>query len=169
MITIQGKGVSAGVIKGKLYFYKREDTAVTNRKVEDLEAEKARFAEAQQQSIAQLEELADKCREEAGEESAVLFETHAMFVEDEDYVACVMDTMESESCCAEYAVQTAGNQFAEMFAAMEDAYMQARSADILDVSRRIINNLMGVSEGGINSNEPIVLAEIGRASCRERG
>ena len=158
MITIQGKGVSAGVIKGKLYFYKREDTAVTNRKVEDLEAEKARFAEAQQQSIAQLEELADKCREEAGEESAVLFETHAMFVEDEDYVACVMDTMESESCCAEYAVQTAGNQFAEMFAAMEDAYMQARSADILDVSRRIINNLMGVSEGGINSNEPIVLA-----------
>ena len=81
-----------------------------------------------------------------------------MFVEDEDYVACVMDTMESESCCAEYAVQTAGNQFAEMFAAMEDAYMQARSADILDVSRRIINNLMGVSEGGINSNEPIVLA-----------
>ena len=131
MITIQGKGVSAGVIKGKLYFYKREDTAVTNRKVEDLEAEKARFAEAQQQSIAQLEGARpDKCREEAGEESAVLFfETHAMFVEDEDYVACVMDTMESESCCAEYAVQTAGNQFAEMFAAMEDAYMQARSAE----------------------------------------
>ena len=71
-----------------------------------------------------VEELADKCREEAGEESAVLFETHAMFVEDEDYVACVMDTMESESCCAEYAVQTAGNQFAEMFAAMEDEVMQ---------------------------------------------
>ena len=121
MITIQGKGVSSGVIRGKLYFYKRADTAVTNRKAEDPEAEKARFAQAQQDSIAQLTLLADKCREEAGEESAVLFETHAMFVEDEDYVACVLDTMESEGCCAEYAVEVAGNQFAEMFAAMEDA------------------------------------------------
>ena len=80
MITIQGKGVSAGVIRGKLYFYKREDTAVVNRKVSDLEAEKARFAAAQQQSIAQLGELADKCRDEAGEEAAMRFETHARFV-----------------------------------------------------------------------------------------
>ena len=158
MITIQGKGVSSGVIRGKLYFYKRTDTAVTNRKAEDPEAEKARFAQAQQDSIAQLTLLADKCREEAGEESAILFETHAMFVEDEDYVACVLDTMESEGCCAEYAVEVAGNQFAEMFAAMEDAYMQARSADILDVSRRLINNLMGISDSGIASDEPIVLA-----------
>ena len=158
MITIQGKGVSSGVIRGKLYFYKRADTAVTNRKAEDPEAEKARFVQAQQDSIAQLTLLADKCREEAGEESAVLFETHAMFVEDEDYVACVLDTMESEGCCAEYAVEVAGNQFAEMFAAMEDAYMQARSADILDVSRRLINNLMGISDSGIASDEPVVLA-----------
>ena len=158
MITIQGKGVSTGVIRGKLYFYKRADTAVVNKKVTDLELEKVRLANAQQASIAQLTALADKCREEAGEESAVLFETHAMFVEDEDYVSCILDTMESESCCAEYAVQVAGEQFAAMFAAMEDAYMQARSADILDVSRRLVNNLLGVSEGGIASDEPVVLA-----------
>ena len=158
MITIQGKGVSTGVIRGKLYFYKREDTSVTKRKIKDLEAEKARFADAQEASITQLNALADKCREEAGEESAILFETHAMFVEDEDFVACVMDTMESETCCAEFAVRTAGDQFAAMFAAMDDAYMQARSADILDVSRRLINNLMGTSDGGINSDEPVVLA-----------
>ena len=158
MITIQGKGVSSGVVRGKLYFYKREEAVILNRKVEDLEAEKARFAKAQEQSIEQLNKLADKCREEAGEESAILFETHAMFVEDEDFVGCVMDTMESESCCAEFALQTAGEQFSAMFAAMEDPYMQARSADILDVSRRLINNIMGVSDGGINSDEPVVLA-----------
>ena len=158
MITIQGKGVSAGVIHGKLYFFKRVDTAVVKRTVTDMEAEKARLAKAQEQSMDQLNALADKCREEAGDESAILFETHAMFVEDEDFVECITDTMDEESCCAEYAVEVAGEQFAAMFAAMEDPYMQARSADIKDVSRRLINNLMGVAEGGINSEEPVVLA-----------
>lgn len=158
MITIQGKGVSTGVVRGKLYFFKRPDTTVVNRHVDDLEAEKARLAAAQESAVAQLTVLADKCREEAGEESAILFETHAMFVEDEDFVGCIMDTMESESCCAEYAVQTAGEQFSAMFAAMDDAYMQARSADILDVARRLVNNLLGVVEGGIDSDEPVVLA-----------
>lgn len=158
MITIQGKGVSAGVIRGKLYFFKRPDTTVVNRPAQDLEAEKNRLAKAQEQSMEQLNALAEKCREEAGDEAAILFETHAMFVEDEDYVSCIMDTMEAEGCCAEYAVETAGEQFAAMFAAMEDPYMQARSADIKDVSRRLINNLMGVADGGINSDEPVVLA-----------
>ena len=82
MITIQGKGVSAGVIRGKLYFYKRPDSSVVKRIVSDLEGEKARLAKAQEQSMDQLNALADKCREEAGDESAILFETHAMFVED---------------------------------------------------------------------------------------
>ena len=158
MITIQGKGVSAGVIRGKLYFYKRPDSSVVKRIVSDLEGEKARLAKAQEQSMDQLNALADKCREEAGDESAILFETHAMFVEDEDFVCCITDTMEAELCCAEYAVEAAGEQFAAMFAAMEDPYMQARSADIKDVSRRLINNLLGVADGGINSDEPIVLA-----------
>ena len=101
MITIQGKGVSTGVIRGKLYFFKRPDTTVVNRPVQDIEAEKARLAKAQEQSMEQLNVLAEKCREEAGDESAILFETHAMFVEDEDYVSCILDTMEAESCCAE--------------------------------------------------------------------
>ena len=158
MITIQGKGVSAGVIRGKLHFYKRPDSSVVKRIVSDLEGEKARLAKAQEQSMDQLNALADKCREEAGDESAILFETHAMFVEDEDFVCCITDTMEAELCCAEYAVEAAGEQFAAMFAAMEDPYMQARSADIKDVSRRLINNLLGVADGGINSDEPIVLA-----------
>ncbi len=158
MILMQGKGVSKGVTKGKLYFFQRVDTTVEQRSVEDVEAEKARVAEAQRKSIAQLEVLAEKCREEAGDEAAVLFETHAMFVEDEDYVECMMTTLEDEQCNAEFAVQTAGDQFAAMFAAMDDAYMQARAADIQDVTRRILNNLMGVTEGGIDSDEPVILA-----------
>ena len=158
MILMQGKGVSTGVVKGKLYFYERPDTTIACTEAADLEAEKQRLAEAQEKSIAQLEALAEKCREEAGDESAILFETHAMFVEDEDYVECIMDTLAEEHCNIEYAVSVAGEQFSAMFANMDDAYMQARAADIRDVTRRILNNLMGIPEGGIDSEEPVILA-----------
>ena len=157
MILLQGKGVSKGVVSGPVYFFRRADTTVA-KIAADIEAEKARLAAAQEKSIEQLNRLADKCREEAGDEAAVLFETHAMFVEDDDYVECIMDTLAEEGCNAEYAVQQAGEQFAAMFAAMDDAYMQARSADIKDVTGRIINNLLGVVEGGIDSDVPVILA-----------
>ena len=155
---MQGKGVSKGVIKGKLYFFQRPDTTVAMRQVEDVEAEKQRLAQAQETTVQQLNILAEKAREDAGEEIAILFDTHAMFVEDEDYVECILSCLEEEGCNAEYAVQMAGEQFAAMFAAMDDAYMQARAADIRDVSQRILNNLMGIVEGGIDSEEPIILA-----------
>ena len=158
MILMQGKGVSKGVIKGKLYFFQRPDTTVAMRQVEDVEAEKQRLAQAQETTVQQLNILAEKAREDAGKEIAILFDTHAMFVEDEDYVECILSCLEEEGCNAEYAVQMAGEQFAAMFAAMDDAYMQARAADIRDVSQRILNNLMGIVEGGIDSEEPIILA-----------
>ena len=158
MILIQGKGVSRGVVKGPLYFYKKPDTTVVKVEGADLDAEKSRLEEAKKKSIEQLEVLAEKAREEAGDESAILFETHAMFVEDDDFVECINDCLESENCNAEYAVKEAGEQFAAMFAAMDDAYMQARAADIRDVSQRILNNLMGVVDGGIDSDVPVVLA-----------
>ena len=158
MILMQGKGVSKGVIKGKLYFFQRPDTTVAMRQVADVEAEKQRLAQAQETTVQQLNILAEKAREDAGEEIAILFDTHAMFVEDEDYVECILSCLEEEGCNAEYAVQMAGEQFAAMFAAMDDAYMQARAADIRDVSQRILNNLMGIVEGGIDSEEPIILA-----------
>ena len=158
MIMIQGKGVSKGVVKGPLYFFKRQDTTVTKYPVEDIAAEKERLAQAQEKAVQQLEALAEKTREEIGDESAILFETHAMFIEDEDYVECILSCMEEEQCNAEFAVQSAGEQFAAMFAAMDDAYMQARAADIRDVSQRLLNNLMGVIEGGIDSEEPVILA-----------
>ena len=158
MITIQGKGVSKGIAKGPLYFFQRSDTTVTLKVVSDIEAEKARLAVAQEQSIRQLNALAEKCQEDAGEEMAVLFETHAMFVEDEDFVECITSLIDEKSCNAEYAVEQAGIQFAAMFAAMDDAYMQARAADIKDVAKRILNNLLGVVNGGIDSEEPVILA-----------
>ena len=158
MITIQGKGVSKGIAKGPLYFFQRSDTTVTLKVVSDIEAEKARLAVAQEQSIQQLNALAEKCRDDAGEEMAVLFETHAMFVEDEDFVECITSLIDEKSCNAEYAVEQAGIQFAAMFAAMDDAYMQARAADIKDVATRILNNLLGVVDGGIHSDVPVILA-----------
>lgn len=158
MITIQGKGVSKGIAKGPLYFFQRSDTTVTLKVVSDIEAEKARLAVAQEQSIRQLNALAEKCRKDAGEEMAVLFETHAMLVEDEDFVECITSLIDEESCNAEHAVEQAGIQFAAMFAAMDDAYMQARAADIKDVAKRILNNLLGVVDGGIHSDVPVILA-----------
>ena len=158
MITIQGKGVSKGIAKGPLYFFQRSDTTVTLKVVSDIEAEKARLAVAQEQSIRQLNALAEKCQEDAGEEMAVLFETHAMLVEDEDFVECITSLIDEESCNAEYAVEQAGIQFAAMFAAMDDAYMQARAADIKDVAKRILDNLLGVVDGGIRSDVPVILA-----------
>lgn len=158
MITIQGKGVSKGIAKGPLYFFQRSDTTVTLKVVSDIEAEKARLAVAQEQSIRQLNALAEKCQEDAGEEMAALFETHAMFVEDEDFVECITSLIDEESCNAEHAVEQAGIQFAAMFAAMDDAYMQARAADIKDVAKRILNNLLGVVDGGIYSDVPVILA-----------
>jgi len=157
MVLIQGKGVSKGVVRGPLYFFQRPNAVIEKVKVSDVEGEKARVIEAREKSSNQLYALADKCREEAGEESAVLFETHAMFCDDDDYVEAIETMLTDESCNAEYAVKEAGEQFAAMFAAMDDAYMRARSADVKDVTQRILNNLMGVAEGGIDSEEPVIL------------
>ena len=157
MILIQGKGVSRGVVRGPLYFFQRPDTNIQKVAVADVEAEKARVAAAREKSAEQLNALADKCREEAGEETAVLFETHAMFCDDDDFVESIEETLTEEKCNAEYAVKVAGEQFAEMFANMDDAYMKSRSADVKDVAQRILNNLMGVAQGGIDSEEPVIL------------
>ena len=156
MILMQGQGVSKGVVKGPVYFYQRTQ-ATADRAAGSLEEEKRRLEEAKDKSMEQLNALADKAREEAGDEAAMLFETHAMFVEDEDFCDC-MDAALEEGLTAERAVETAGEQFAAMLAAMDDAYMQARAADIKDVARRILNNLLGVTEGGIDSEEPVILA-----------
>ena len=157
MILMQGQGVSKGVVQGPIYFYRRAEASAPPTAAASLEEETRRLEEAKEKSMDQLSALADKAREEAGDEAAMLFETHAMFVEDEDFCDCMNAALE-EGCTAERAAETAGEQFAAMLAAMDDAYMQARTADIKDVTRRILNNLMGVTEGGIDWEEPVILA-----------
>lgn len=157
MILIQGNGVSKGIAEGPLYFLQKPDTEIVKLSGQDVEAEKARIAEAKEKSAAQLMALAEKCREEAGDDAAFVFETHAMFLDDDDYVEGINDCLDSEQCNAEYAVRTAGDTFAAMFAAMDDAYMSARAADIKDITQRLLNNLMGVVEGGIDSDVPVIL------------
>ena len=157
MITIQGKGVSAGIGMGPLYFYRRAKTEIPNYKVEDTNAEWLRFKGAQSVAIDQLGELAEKARVEAGDEAAFLFETHQMMAEDLDYEEAIQAMIE-DGHNAEYAVDTTAQQFADMFASMDDAYMQGRAADVKDVSSRILGILCGVVQGGIDSPVPVLLA-----------
>lgn len=158
MISIQGKGVSSGVGVGPLYFYHRAKTSIPRYTVEDTDAEWHRFKGAQTGAIEQLGELAEKARAEAGDEAAMLFETHQMMVEDLDYEEAIEDRITNEKMNAEAAIADTSLQFAEMFEAMDDSYMQARAADVKDVSRRLLSILGGAVEGGIASDVPVLLA-----------
>ena len=158
MITIQGKGVSTGIGMGPLYFYRRASAEIKFYTVEDTEAEWQRFKAAQAAAIEQLGELAEKAREEAGDDAAFLFETHQMMAEDMDYEESIEGIIREEKLNAEIAVSRTSDQFAEMFATMDDSYMQARAADVKDVSSRIISILCGVVQGGIASDVPVLLA-----------
>lgn len=157
MKIIQGQGVSKGIEQGTIYFYHRAAAQVEMRTGADEQEERSRLERAKERTAQQLSDMAEKAREEAGDEAAVLFETHAMFLEDEDYMGA-MDELLAQGFNAEYAVDQAGQEFAAMLASMEDPYMQARAADIKDVTGRILNNLMGVVEGGIDSDVPVILA-----------
>ena len=158
MYTIQGKGVSKGVADGPIYFYRRGGGEVVKTAVSDVEAEKKRFGDARQTAMQQLAELYDKAVAEVGEEGAALFEAHQMMLDDLDYIDGINDMIEGESINAEYAVSQIAEQFAEMFASMDDAYMQARAADVKDISTRVIGILSGVVAGGIDSDVPVILA-----------
>ena len=157
MITIQGKGVSAGVAAGPLYFYQRAKGTVSRYAAEDTAAEWERFKAAQTKAIEQLGELAEKARAEAGDEAAMLFETHQMMAEDLDYEEAIEASIKEEGNNAEAAVSDTAEQFAEMFASMEDDYFKARAADVKDVSSRILGILTGVVQGGIDSPVPVIL------------
>ncbi len=158
MISIQGKGVSTGVAIGPLYFYQRASAAIRRYEVEDGDAEWARFKAAQAKAVEQLGELAEKARAEAGDEAALLFETHQMMAEDMEYEEAIQTAVQENKLNAEAAVTDTAAQFADMFASMDDPYFQARAADVKDVSSRIIAALTGVVQGGIDSPVPVILA-----------
>lgn len=158
MYTIQGKGVSGGVANGPLCFYQRGDHDIAKHEVADTEAEKQRFESARQTAMEQLKALYEKAVAEVGEEGAELFEAHQMMLDDLDYVEGIQDLIDGEQVNAEYAVSQVAEQFAQMFASMDDSYMQARAADVKDISNRVIGILGGVVAGGIDSDVPVILA-----------
>ena len=127
-----GKSILNGIAIGKLKIYKKKDTAISAAEVADTAAEVARFEEAQQKAIEQQTALYEKALAEAGEDIAEVFNIHAMMLEDDDFVDAIKEIINSQKKCAEYAVKTAGNNQAAVFAAMDDPYLQARSADVID-------------------------------------
>lgn len=156
MLTIQGKGVSSGISIGPLHFIRRFRQAIARRKVMDTAAEWQRFQEAQAKAIESLGKLAEKARTEVGDEAALLFETHQMMAEDLDYVEAIQ-TLVEDGLNAEAAVTDVAAQFAEMFASMDDEYMQARAADVKDVSGRIVSLLQGLGDNGMDIDTPVIL------------
>ena len=158
MITLSGKSVFGGVAIGKIAFYKRQEKQVRRYHVEDTEAEVARFEDAQETAIAQLGELYDKAMEDVGEANAAIFEVHQMMLMDLDYVDSIKNIITTQEVNAEYAVATTGDNFSQMFASMDDAYMQGRAADVKDVSERVLDILCGVSAGVKEMTEPCIIA-----------
>ena len=158
MITLSGKSVFGGVAIGKIAFYKRQEKQVRRYRVEDTEAEVARFEEAQETAIAQLGKLYDKAMEDVGEANAAIFEVHQMMLMDLDYVDSIKNIITTQEVNAEYAVATTGDNFSRMFASMDDAYMQGRAADVKDVSDRLLGILSDAGESGVVADEPVIVA-----------
>lgn len=158
MEQIFGKGVSKGVAAGPISFYRRPSGEIPRRSVTDTAAELARFHDACETAKEQLGVLHDKALAEAGEDAAMLFEAHQMMLDDLDFVESIEGIIENDRLNAEAAVSDTGAQFAEMFAAMDDSYMQARAADIRDISTRVVGILTGEGESGIVSDVPCIVA-----------
>ena len=157
MQCFQGKSVYKGIAMGPIVVLKKNDYQVKRTRIEDTEAEVKRVDEALKASQEQLQKLYDKAVREVGEASAAIFEVHQMMLEDEDYLEAIQNMIRTEQVNAEYAVAVTGDNFAEMFASMDDDYMKARSADIKDISERLVRNLSGQGDVDLSSIEPSVI------------
>ena len=157
MKKYSGKGVYGAIAIGKISVLKKNDAAVTRVHVEDAAAEKARVKKAKQAAAEQLQAIHDKALKEVGEANAQIFEIHIMMLEDEDYNESIANIIDTQQVNAEYAVAVTSDNFAEMFAAMDDAYMQARSADVRDISNRIIANHTGTADSSADSCDSMIV------------
>lgn len=157
MQYFQGKSVYKGIVMGPVAVLKKNDYQVKRARIEDPEAEVKRVKEAVEVSKKQLGRLYDKAVREVGEASAAIFEVHQMMLEDEDYLESMENMIRAELVNAEYAAAATGDNFAEMFAAMDDEYMKARSADVKDISERLVRNLSGEGDNDLSSMEPSVI------------
>ena len=158
MIVIQGNGISGGMVEGPLYFYHKSEKYIEKRQVEDIAAEHIRVRVALKETADQLRCQADRRKKEIGEEAAAILEAHAMLAEDPSFLCTINTQIDELRCNAEYAVWLAGEKFADLFASMRDAYMQARAEDMRDVARRVCDHLMGMDEGVMDTDKPVILA-----------
>lgn len=152
-----GKTVFAGVAMGQISFYGKKQTPVRREHVSDVDAEIARFEGALETAIEQLGELHDKAVANVGEENAAIFEIHQMMLQDDDLLDSIKEIVRTQELCAEYAVATAGDNFAEMFASMDDEYMKARSADVKDISERLVRILSGDTTESAENDVPVII------------
>ena len=156
MERLTGKSIFNGIAIGRILFYSKNQQQVKRNKVEDTGNEIARYETAKATAIEQLQGLYDKAVEEVGEANAMIFEVHAMMLEDDDYNESIYNIIRSEGVNAEYAVAKTGDNFAVMFSEMEDEYFKARAADVKDISERIVNVLVGATSGK-DLTEPVIL------------
>lgn len=157
MQVFNGKSVFSGIAIGKIYVYQKGEQQVRRTRIEDTQKEKERYHRASETAMQQLKELYDKALNEVGEENAAVFEVHQMMLEDGDFVESVESIIETQEVNAEYAVAVTGDNFSQMFAAMDDDYMRGRAADVKDISERLITVLSGGAAGGIQSDEPVIV------------
>jgi len=156
----QGKSVFGGVAIGRIHVFGKGQQQVKRIKVQDTEAEKKRYREAVQTAITELQGLYDKALKEVGEANAAIFEMHQMMLEDEDFTESVENIIDSQSVNAEYAVASTGDNFAQMFASMDDEYMRGRAADVKDISERLVSVLNGASRQQMDADEPVIVMAV---------
>ena len=157
MQIFEGKSVFGGIAMGRIRVYKKDAQQVKRVKVTDEEAELARYVQARDTAMQQLQQLYEKALQEIGETNAAIFEVHQMMLEDDDYNESVENIIRMEQVNAEYAVASTGDNFAEMFASMDDDYMKGRAADVRDISERVIGILSGAADDGIAADEPVII------------
>ena len=157
MEVYQGKSILKGIAIGKLFFYQKGEQSVKREKIQDTAAELRRYEAAREEAIAQLNVLYEKAVKEVGEVNAAVFEVHAMMLEDDDYVDSIVNIIETQQVNAEFAVATTGDNFAAMFADMDDDYFKARAVDVKDISERLVNVLSGRNNGGDLGAEPVIV------------
>ncbi len=157
MKTYYGKSVFNGIAIGKTSIYQKREQQVKRVKTEDTEKEKKRYYAATEQATEELQVLYEKALKEAGEVNAAIFEVHQMMLQDDDYKESVENIIESQQVNAEYAVAATGDNFSNMFAAMDDEYMRGRAADVKDISERLLGILNGNTRAGMDTEEPVII------------
>lgn len=157
MQELKGKSVFGGIAIGRISVYNKDESTVKRVKIEDTAAEVKRFEEAKETAKEQLQALYEKALVEVGEVNAMIFDVHQMMLDDLDYVEAITHMIENQGINAEYAVATTGDNFSNMFAAMDDDYMKARAADVKDISNRVVKILQGKKDSVLDGDEPVIL------------